>query len=322
MNSAPAAVLATSLPAAEKPTLLLVDDEQRILRSLKLLFTRDYRVLATTSGKDALAILRQQKVHVLICDQRMPHMAGVEVLREARAISPNTMRLLLTGYADVNAAIGSINEGEIFRYLTKPWQQEEIRNIVASAASIALALEQAPGCKTLAVAEQGTGSISILLIDAASEVAEALQNVLDQHLAGRYRLEWARSLEEAMVVLETQEIGLVISELRLGSQDAMPFLKTLKRFHPHIVTIILSSFQDISTLVEMVNQGQIHRFLPKPVRANMTARSVLSGVQLHHNIRRQPRLAERHRVDVPLQEVHSGFIGRLRQLVRRVTANP
>lgn len=318
MNIPATASLASGLTAAEKPTLLLVDDEQRILRSLKLLFARDYRVLATTNGKDALAMLRQHKVHVLICDQRMPHMAGVEVLREARAVSPNTMRLLLTGYADIEAVIGSINEGEIFRYLTKPWQQEEIRTIVASAASIALALDQAPGCKTLAVAERGAASVGILLIDAASEVAEALQNVLDQHLAGRYRLEWARSLEEAMVALERQEIGLVISELKLGDQDAMPFLKTLKRFHPHIVTIILSSFQDISMLVEMVNQGQIHRFLPKPVRANMTARSVLSGVQLHHNIRRQPRLAERHRVEPPVREHEGGLFGRLRHLARRV----
>jgi DNA-binding NtrC family response regulator len=318
MNIAPTIALTTAAAANDRPTLLFVDDEQRILRSLKLLFARDYHVLATTSGKDALAILRQQKVHVLICDQRMPHMAGVEVLREARLLSPNTMRLLLTGYADVEAVIGSINEGEIFRYLTKPWQQEEIRTIVASAASIALALDQAPGCKTLAVAERGAVSVSILLIDGASEVAEALQSILDQHLTGRYRLEWARSLEEAMAVLETQEIGLVISELKVGSEDAMPFLKTLKRFHPHIVTIILSSFQDISMLVEMVNQGQIHRFLPKPVRANMTARSVLSGVQLHHNIRRQPRLAERHRVEAPVREQEGGLFGRLRHLVRRV----
>ncbi len=322
MNAALAALRLPVAPpeaSAGKPTLLFVDDEQRILRSLKLLFARDYQVLATTSGADALNILRKQKVHVLICDQRMPHMSGVEVLRAAREVSPDTMRLLLTGYADVDAVIGSINEGEIFRYIAKPWNQEEIRSIVAGAAKIAIALEQAPGCKMLAAAPS-SAQVTIMLIDAVAETAVALRPILDQHLPGRYALEWARSLEEAMAILETRDIGLVISELKLGCQDAMPFLKTLKQFHPHIVTIILSSIQDISILVEMVNQGQIHRFLPKPVRTNMTARSVLSGVQLHHNIRCQPRLAERHRVEAPARQQEGGLIGRIRHLVRRAIA--
>jgi response regulator RpfG family c-di-GMP phosphodiesterase len=320
MSSSLAVIAGRPRKVDQRPVLLFVDDEERILRSLKLLFGRDYRVLVTTNGRDALAMLRQQKVHVLVCDQRMPNMSGVEVLREARAISPDTMRLLLTGYADAEAVVGCINEGEIFRYLSKPWQSEQIRSTVASASAIAVALEQAPGCKT-PPQPVGPAQVGILLIDTHAETADAVRGILDQHLAGGFDFEWADSLDGAMAVLEKRDIGVILSELRIGNQDAMPFLKALKRLHPHVVTIVLSSIQDIRTLVDLVNQGQIHRFLPKPVRTNMTVRSLLSGVQLHHNMRRQPRLLERHRVEVPMQDAQDGFIGRLRQLVRRVTTS-
>jgi response regulator RpfG family c-di-GMP phosphodiesterase len=130
-------------PATEstKPTLLFVDDEERILRSLRMLFAANYRVLVTTSGHEALEILRREKVHALISDQRMPVMAGVDLLRQAREIAPNTMRLLLTGYSDIEAIIGSINDGEVFRYISKPERGRHPR-IVGEAAGIAMSLEQ------------------------------------------------------------------------------------------------------------------------------------------------------------------------------------
>src|SRR5512142_1927963 len=118
-----------------KPTLLLIDDEERILRSLRMLFFTGYEVHMTTDPQEALRILREKQVHVIVSDQRMPEMQGSELLRQAREVSPATMRILLTGYSDIEASIASVNEGEVFRYLMKPWSAEEVKQVVAEAAA-------------------------------------------------------------------------------------------------------------------------------------------------------------------------------------------
>jgi len=105
----------------EKPKILLVDDEVRILRSLGLLLRMQYQVFATSDGNEALDILAREHIHVLISDQRMPIMTGTELLSRARKVSPKTVRILLTGYADAAAVEDSVNEAEIFRYINKPW---------------------------------------------------------------------------------------------------------------------------------------------------------------------------------------------------------
>ena len=108
-----------NLPSKVKPSILLVDDEERILRTLTMLLKMQYQVFSTTDGHEALRILKKEKINVLISDQRMPLMVGTELLKQAKSLSPQTMRILLTGYADVDAAVDSVNEGEIFRYINK-----------------------------------------------------------------------------------------------------------------------------------------------------------------------------------------------------------
>ena len=137
---------------SDKATLLFVDDEERVLRSLEVLFKNRFRVLTTTDGSEAVAMVRRERVHVIVSDQRMPIMTGVEVLRRVREASPNTMRLLLTGYSDLEAIVNSVNEGEIFRYLSKPWSAKEILVTVTQAAEIALSLEEAAGAEPQGVA--------------------------------------------------------------------------------------------------------------------------------------------------------------------------
>jgi len=98
------------------PTLLCVDDEPLILNSIERLFEDDFEVVKATSGAQALQQLKQQQIDVLISDQRMPGMTGVELLEQAKTISPATMRILLTGYADLGAVRAAVNAGEVFRY--------------------------------------------------------------------------------------------------------------------------------------------------------------------------------------------------------------
>lgn len=112
-------------------TILLVDDEENILRSLKRVFIdQNIRILATTNPFDALELLKTNVVSVIVSDNLMPGMNGIDLLQKAKFISPESVRVMMTGYADVRAAIDAINKGEVFKFLTKPWDVEEFRNVV------------------------------------------------------------------------------------------------------------------------------------------------------------------------------------------------
>jgi response regulator RpfG family c-di-GMP phosphodiesterase len=101
------------------------------------MFRRKYDTFFADSGAAALNILKSQNIDVIVCDHRMPHMTGVEVLAKARELSPRSVRILLTGYADLNAVEGSINEGEVFRFLTKPCAPDELKRTIELASSLA-----------------------------------------------------------------------------------------------------------------------------------------------------------------------------------------
>lgn len=115
-------------------SILLVDDEENILNSLRrVLRTEPYRVQIANGGEQALEILRQQPVDLVISDARMPGMDGATLLAEVQKHWPESMRILLTGYADINTTIRAINQGQIYRYISKPWEDEELRLSVRQA---------------------------------------------------------------------------------------------------------------------------------------------------------------------------------------------
>lgn len=110
-----------------KPNILLLDDEEPIVQGLKrMLIIHGYRPLTATKPKDAIDILENNDIFILICDQRMPEMTGLEVMQYAKKHFPNVVRILLTGFADMDSTITAINEGLIFRYIKKPWEEHEI----------------------------------------------------------------------------------------------------------------------------------------------------------------------------------------------------
>ncbi|TAN42294.1 MAG: response regulator [Nitrospirae bacterium] len=117
-----------------KKKVLLVDDEEYVLHSLKrLLLDEDYEVLTGVSGKEGLELLQGNEVAVIVSDHRMPEMTGVDFLEKARLISPDTVRIILTGYADVTAAIDAINRGGAYKFITKPWDQGDFMRVVSDA---------------------------------------------------------------------------------------------------------------------------------------------------------------------------------------------
>lgn len=116
------------------PTILCVDDEPNILSSLRRLFrAKGFQVRVAESGAAGLAVLETEAIDLVISDMRMPEMDGTQFLAQVRVRWPDTVRLLLTGYSDINSIIDAINRGEIFRYITKPWDDNDIVLIVRQA---------------------------------------------------------------------------------------------------------------------------------------------------------------------------------------------
>ena len=122
----------------KRHTILVVDDESDVVKSVQDLLRLEYRVLGTTSARDAVKIIAEEEVHVVMTDQRMPGMTGVEFLKQIRGQHPDAIRLLFTGYTDMKAVIDSINEGNVYRYITKPWDPDELLMTIREACDLVL----------------------------------------------------------------------------------------------------------------------------------------------------------------------------------------
>jgi DNA-binding NtrC family response regulator len=123
-----------SRPCWEPDTLLIVDDEAHVLSALNRLLRREgYRVLTANSGHEGLELLSTNAVQVIISDQRMPGMSGSEFLNIVKDLYPDTIRIVLSGFADLDAVTDSVNRGAVFKFLTKPWDDDLLREHVRDA---------------------------------------------------------------------------------------------------------------------------------------------------------------------------------------------
>lgn len=126
MSEADAAI--HRLPTPKEHTVLCVDDEKNILHSLKRLLRQErYRLVTASSGQEALSLLDRVAAHVVISDQRMPEMSGVEFLSRVKDRHPDVIRIILSGYTDVNSITEAINKGHIYKFLLKPWNDENLK---------------------------------------------------------------------------------------------------------------------------------------------------------------------------------------------------
>ncbi|AXQ28455.1 response regulator [Solimonas sp. K1W22B-7] len=317
-----------------KPTLLLIDDEERILRSLAMLFRGDYRLHTTTDPHEALAIIGREPVHVIVSDQRMPIMRGAELLRQVREKSPNTMRLLLTGYSELEAVVASVNEGEIFRFINKPWDAAELRDTVRQAADISRSLMAAGPVAPPQPLFTETGSFvapalvkpseTLLVIDDDAEVVQAVQEIVGPSMA----VLWAQTLDQAMTAIEQHEIAVIVSELVVKRETVTPLLKLLKAHHPEVVTVVLTPFQDVSVFIGLINQGQVFRLLPKPVRRGPLGMNIASALRHHRALRDAPKLRVAYQVEKIRQpeeatgSVANRVMGLLSRIRGRTAASP
>lgn len=116
----------------DKYTILLVDDEEYILRVLQRVLVEEkcFEIITATSGQEALEKIRERRIDIVISDQRMPGMSGVELLTQIKQMYPDSVRILLSGFTDIDALIGAINEGEVCRFISKPWDNEELKKLI------------------------------------------------------------------------------------------------------------------------------------------------------------------------------------------------
>lgn len=113
--------------------ILYVDDEAHNLQAFKANFRRDFTIYTAESGAEGLEIFKNEELNIILTDQRMPIMTGIEFLVEVQKINPEPMRILITGYSDINAVIDAINRGQVYRYLNKPWHYEDLKSTILSA---------------------------------------------------------------------------------------------------------------------------------------------------------------------------------------------
>lgn len=295
-----------------KPTLLLVDDEERILRSLKLVFRGLYNVLTTTDPQQAIQWVKEQSVQVIISDQRMPQMQGSDLLREIKRHSPATMRLLLTGYSDLNAIISSINEGEIFRFINKPWNQQDIKDTVATAMELALA--------TAGIAEeaevQTTGKPNMVVIDSDT----ATHDVIQESIGDKANILYHTSLEAGLETLSHTDTSVLVTDIHVGNEDISQAINALRQQNPQLITIVLTSFQDTAKLIDMINHGQVFRFLPKPARRGLLSQCFESAIKRHQAFSRNPQLIARQQAehqDITPNSLSEKILGYFQKIHRR-----
>lgn len=305
---------------SERIRILFVDDEERILRSLALQFRREYEVLTESDPLRALQRLKSESVHVLVSDQRMPGMTGAELLASAQQIAPQTLRILLTGYSDLDAAVAALNNGGIFRYLTKPWDAQEMAFTLRQAGE--LALRQVPS--TAAVLQSpvsATTALKLLLLD---DDPQTLAVVAEFCVAGGHRLLRAANLAEALQFLNHESVDLLVSDLKLAGEDTVPLLKTLARLHPRLLSLVVTPFQDTQALLKLINEAQIFRYLPKPIRKGLfdkglqaaAAQALLLRGQSAERVQRLPVVPR----DEPEREKLGSLLGMLGRLRERLSA--
>ncbi len=287
--------------SVKKARLLIVDDEERILTALKSLFRERYHVFTTTDGNKALEFLRKYQMHVIISDQRMPLMLGVDLLRRSREISPRSVRILLTGYSDLSSIVGSINDGEVYRFINKPWDNAALHGVVAEAVTIALELADT---KSTAIVLPAKMNAAVLVIAPDEDIFRVTRELVGTLCPVLY----ASDSEAAMLILQQQEVAVVVADVEASQIELTSMLKLLKQETPQILTIVTTKKADSELVIELINQAQVFRILSKPINVALLKEHVHAALQRYLSYKQTPKLLHSHKVQT-MPEVRESNLG-------------
>jgi serine/threonine-protein kinase len=286
--------------SVRKARVLFVDDEERILKALKSLFRDRYHVFATTDCEKALDFIGKYEMNVVVSDQRMPEMLGVEFLRRAREISPNAVRILLTGYSDLAAIVGSINDGEVYRFISKPWDNAELKTIMGEAVTIGLELANT---KSIDAELPSRIDASVMVVDQNEDMFRVVTELVGKTCQTVY----AESVEAAVEKMQELEIAVVITDVDFAQNQLTSMLKLLKQENPQILTIVVTSASDSEMVIELINEAQVFRFLNKPVNVNLMRTHLQAALKRYMAFRDMPALTKAQKVEVVEQIRDSDF---------------
>ena len=373
----------------EKARILFVDDEKRVLNSMRGLFRRQYELFLASEGAEAVRIAVENDIDVIVADQRMPGMTGIEVLARIKEQSPRTVRVLLTGYADPSAVEGSINIGEVFRFLSKPCPPKMLRETLslAIAASrtnpvetVAAQPAASPAAQQIAepiprratplaptVAPQPAPPVQELpaqepihdndetqpamraldesAMPAPSEPApshwQSVTNVVmsedtvettqenvaltsstlstndvgvviftvdSDFAATAFRAAstdrnaiLATTLVKVAQAIEQQNAGVLVTDFTTNNSILKKIVAALKQRMPHLVTIVVSNGRDTSDMINLINFGQVFRYVLKPIETEQLRSDINAAVIRHLYLLNNPESAKRHQViDTPV----------------------
>lgn len=402
----------------DKARILFVDDEKRVLNAMRGLFRRDYELFLSTDGAEAVRLGIENNVDVIVADQRMPGMTGVQVLAEMKVRSPRTVRILLTGYADPSAVEGSINDGEVFRFLSKPCPPQVLRETLKLAISAARtkpdtvappppaatkppptqpaapkpAEPSQPAPPALPHAEPApvptpaaANSVPPLPLTAANDSDMPAPPVHDQPAADtkvdaradESSSHWQSVTNVVMsedTVEETSEhLALTSSTLGLGDVSAVVFtvdsefaatairacssdrnvilattlvkvaqaiqqenagvlvtdftnsgailqkiIAALKKYMPELVTIVVNNGRDTTDMINLINFGQVFRYVLKPIEPTRLRDDINAAVIRHLYLLNNPESVKRHEVNAASNTAESSttvneFLDRVRR---------
>jgi DNA-binding NtrC family response regulator len=289
----------------KKYSVLFVDDEKRILTALRSIFRREYDVYIADGGEEALAILAENKIDVIVSDQRMPNMLGNELLTKVHQLYPKTMRLLLTGFMDKEAIIKTINEGEIYRFINKPWRNDEIHKTIAEAAlasefdiseivdhSAIDTKQKSTFLKDIAGNNPDEG---VVMMGSSQELRNQIRQVCRRHDINIYG---TQSIPQAIGVMSARSaIGVAIIELPVNTDEAMQTISMLKEKRPELISIVLSNETDAETAVELINSGQVFRYLAKPLKTEKLEQVIEQAFTRHHVLKNHSGAKQRYKVE-------------------------
>lgn len=353
-----------------KARILFVDDEKRVLNSMRGMFRRDYELFLTCDGSEAIKIAAENEIDVIVADQRMPGMTGVEVLAMMKVKSPRTVRILLTGYADPSAVEGSINMGEVFRFLSKPCPPKLLRDTLSLAISASRTQAAAPSAPPVAkptpaptrpappaapASELQTPGAALRDNDETQPSLLALSESASQAADVRSEPHWqsvtnvvmsedtveethenvsltssmlgidavgvvvftidsdfattaihavsperntvvATSLTKVAQAIAQQNAGVLVTDFTTNKTTLQKIIGALKKYMPELVTIVVSSGRDTTDMINLINYGQVFRYVLKPIQPEQLRKEIQSAAIRHLYLKNNPESAKRHEV--------------------------
>jgi two-component system probable response regulator PhcQ len=290
--------------------ILIVDDETNVLNALRRELQETYQIETFSSPVEALERCKSEAFDLVIVDYKMPGMDGIQFLRQFDKLQPDAARVVLSGEADFDAVVGSINEMHIYRFIAKPWDKTELVVTLAQAlAHNATLLENrrlAEICRKQIGwqrARDPNKLYQVLVVDDEQYALNAVVRDLtardrfdDLHMVllheadqafrvaapdFRYRVYTETSPLRALEVAKQLSFDVVISDYLMPEMDGLRFLEAFRQVQPDAARILLSGQADRETLVSAINRSEIYSFIGKPWREYVLKSTVAQAVAFH-----------------------------------------